>query len=186
MLPWRAIPVTLAHWREPQIISSPLLCLLLAFFFVCSRSFLLFFFFHFHSFMFFSIPYSLHTQPNLRHGYFILFDFSLTFLSFLIFFITIPSCFLLSLGSVFLFLLLLVPFSGACRTFKRPLKKKTRKERLLDCIYYKTSNVVSFLELFTGRKNLLTRHVDFRRLHCEHWQKKSFKKSAQKLCCRTS
>lgn len=27
MLPWRAIPVTLAHWREPQIISSPSLCL---------------------------------------------------------------------------------------------------------------------------------------------------------------
>lgn len=23
MLPWRAIPVTLAHWREPQIILSP-------------------------------------------------------------------------------------------------------------------------------------------------------------------
>lgn len=27
MLPWRAIPVTLAHWREPQIIISPLLSL---------------------------------------------------------------------------------------------------------------------------------------------------------------
>lgn len=26
MLPWRAIPVTLAHWREPQIIISPSLC----------------------------------------------------------------------------------------------------------------------------------------------------------------
>lgn len=135
MLPWRAIPVTLAHWREPQIISSPSLCLPPAhspppgFPSSCAPGF--FFFFPFHSFMFFSLPPSLHTQPNLRRDYFFFFSISLflTFLSLLMFFIIILSCFLLYLGSVFIFPLPLVPFSRVRLTFQRPPKKEEKKRK---------------------------------------------------------
>lgn len=187
MLPWRAIPVTLAHWREPQIISSPSLCLLLAFFLVCPWSFLLCYFFpssfsQFYVFLPRSPTRSTHGQTRATAILFCSISLFLTFLSLPILFITIPSCFLLSLGSVFIFPLVLAPFSGACRTFQRPPKKKTRKERLLDCVYYKISNVVSYWELSTGRKkNLSTRHVGFRRLHCEDCRKKNLKKNQPKI-----
>lgn len=133
MLPWRAIPVTLAHWREPQIISSPSLCLPPAhspppgFPSSCAPG-LFFFFFPFHSFMFFSLPPSLHTQPNLRRDYFF-FPLFLTFLSPLMLFIIILSCFLLYLGSVFIFPLPLVPFSRVRLTLQRPPKKEEKKRK---------------------------------------------------------
>lgn len=98
MLPWRAIPVTLAHWREPQIISSPSRCLLLAFFLMGSWSFLLFFSFFLFFFIFTvvclsgSLTHSTHEQTCVAAILFCLISLFPTFLSFLIFFITIPSC----------------------------------------------------------------------------------------------
>lgn len=101
MLPWRAIPVTLAHWREPQIIISfalPPFCraLLLdsGFFFpLPPSSSRLFFPFHCPlSIPPFPLQLSLLPAPSF-------FFFSL----FLMLFITIPSCVPLSHSSVFIF-----------------------------------------------------------------------------------
>lgn len=101
MLPWRAIPVTLAHWREPQIIISfalPPFChalLLDSVFFFCSLLRLPVYF----------SPFTVHypflrsplNSPSFQHLPF--FFFSL----FLMLFITIPSCVPLSHSSVFIF-----------------------------------------------------------------------------------
>lgn len=88
MLPWRAIPVTLAHWREPQIISSPSLCLPPAhspppgFPFSCAPG--LFFFFFSQFYVFLSPSLAPHTaEPAPRLFFFFLFDFSLSYLSFI-------------------------------------------------------------------------------------------------------
>ena len=90
MLPWRAIPVTLAHWREPQIIISfalPPFCraLLFGLFFFFVLSFVFSSIFPFHCplaiplfplqlslllapsfFFFFFIPNALHHNPLMR------------------------------------------------------------------------------------------------------------------------
>lgn len=162
MLPWRAIPVTLAHWREPQIISYPSVCLPPThspppgFPSSCAPGplFPLSFFFHFHSFMFFSLSPSLapHTAEPAR--LFFLFDFSLSYLSF------IPNALHHNPLMLSALPLLRLYIPTPTRAFqassphppKPSKKKKKRKERLLDHIYYKISNVVSVWERFTGRK----------------------------------
>lgn len=101
MLPWRAIPVTLAHWREPQIMISfapPPFCRALLldsgfFFSLPPSSSRLFFPFHCPlSIPPFPLQLSLLPAPSF-------FFFSL----FLMLFITIPSCVPLSHSSVFIF-----------------------------------------------------------------------------------
>ena len=108
MLPWRAIPVTLAHWSEPQIIISFALhpfcraLLLDSVFFFCSLLRLPVYFSPF------TVHYpflrSLFSSPSFQHLPFFYFFIFL----FLMLFITIPSCVPLSHSSVFIFSLLLL------------------------------------------------------------------------------
>lgn len=167
MLPWRAIPVTLAHWREPQIIISPPLSLPLlrpppavspplglCSVFLSPRFFL-------------SSPHTYrHTAvlPFLRSLFLFLFPLSSTFLFFLMLFIIIPSCSLLPHCSAFIFSLLLSALHSSLTLFSEAQATTKMKDTFI-----KISNIS-----LEPEKHLSTCHMCRNILKVQCWLK---------MCC---
>lgn len=176
MLPWRAIPVTLAHWREPQIIISPILSLPLSLSLDSGLSF------YPPSSIFSSLSCSF-THTAVPHSLFPFFfsAFSLvsTYLFFLMPFIIISSCSLLSHSSVFILILLLVVVHNSLKLIVSLTRQQNERPGTCSHIYQDLKRSFHFTTISVSENHLSARHLynNIASVHCR------LRKEAQTRCC---
>lgn len=156
MLPWRAIPVTLAHWREPQIIISPMLSLPLSLSLDSGLSF------YPPSSIFSSLSCSF-THTAVPHSLFPFFfsAFSLvsTHLFFLMPFIIISSCSLLSHSSVFILILLLVVLHNSLKLIVSLTRQQNEWPGTCSHIYQDLKRSFHFTTISVSENHLSAHHL---------------------------